>query len=154
MTISFDAIPALRTPGTYIEFNNELAGATSTEFKAVIYGQRLTTGTVAEVIPTRVTDPAQASKYFGLGSMLHKMCSKFLAANPTTPMYVIALDDNAAGTAAAGTITQSPQHPQPQAPYMCTWVVNQYPSVLHRTMQWATLQPISPQQLMQQRICQ
>ncbi|CCU70938.1 phage tail sheath subtilisin-like domain-containing protein [Thalassolituus oleivorans] len=105
MPISFDAIPALRTPGTYIEFNNELAGATSTEFKAVIYGQRLTTGTVAEGIPTRVTDPAQASKYFGLGSMLHKMCSKFLTANATTPVYVIALDDNAAGTAAAGTIT-------------------------------------------------
>ena len=105
MPISFDAIPALRTPGTYIEFNNELAGATSTEFKAVIIGQRLTTGTVAEGIPTRVTDPAQAAKYFGLGSLLHKMCGKWLAANSTTPLYVIALDDNAAGTAAAGTIT-------------------------------------------------
>ena len=105
MAITFDAIPALRTPGTYIEFNNELAGATSTEFNVLIIGQRLTTGTVAEGIPTRVTDPGKAAEFFGVGSQLHRMCSAFLAANRSIAMTVIALDDDTEGAKAAGTIT-------------------------------------------------
>lgn len=106
MAISFDNIPAtLRNPGTYIEFNNELAGASSTMFKVAITGQRLATGTQAAGIPVRVTDPTQATALFGQGSMLAGQCAAFLNANTDTEMWAIALDDNASGAAAAGSIT-------------------------------------------------
>lgn len=106
MTISFDNIPAtLRTPGTHIEFNNELAGATSTMFKVAIVGQRLATGTQAANIPVRVTDPGKAVTLFGRGSMLALQCAAFLKANTDTEMWAIALDDDVAANAAAGSIT-------------------------------------------------
>lgn len=106
MAISFDNIPAtLRNPGTYIEFNNELAGASSTMFKVAIIGQKLATGTQAASIPVRVTDPSQAVTLFGRGSMLALQCAAFLNANTDTEMWAIALDDDSAATAASGTIT-------------------------------------------------
>ena len=105
MPIGFDTIPALRTPGSYIEFNNELAGAISTEFMAVMIGQRLAAGTIAEGVPTRITDPNQAKVYLGQGSMGANMAAAWLAANPTTKLLFIALDDNAAGQPAAGSVT-------------------------------------------------
>lgn len=108
MPISFDGIPAnLRTPGAYIEFNNELAGATVNEYHAVLVAQRLATGTKAAAEPVLVTDPDQAGQYFGNGSLAQKMAARFLAANTSIPLTVIALDDNPAGTAATGTITVS-----------------------------------------------
>jgi len=105
MAISFDNIPAtLRNPGTYIEFNNELAGASSTLFKAVAIGQRLTDGTQEAGIPVRVTDPNQAKNYFGQGSMLALQCEAFLNANTDTEFWAIALNDDDAGAKAAGSI--------------------------------------------------
>ena len=108
MPISFDGIPAnLRTPGAYIEFNNELAGATVNEYHAVLVAQRLATGTKAAAEPVLVTDPDLAGQFFGFGSLAQKMAARFLAANTSIPLTVIALDDNPAGTAATGTITVS-----------------------------------------------
>lgn len=108
MAISFDNIPStLRNPGTYIEFNNELAGASSTLFKAVVVGQRLSTGSQAEGVPVQVTDPSQAVALFGQGSMLALQCEAFLSANTDTEMWAIAIDDDDAGVAASGTITVS-----------------------------------------------
>ncbi|MBJ7537165.1 phage tail sheath subtilisin-like domain-containing protein [Marinomonas transparens] len=106
MAISFDNIPAtLRNPGTYIEFNNELAGASSTMFKVAVAGQRLASGSQAAGIPVRVTDPSQAMALFGQGSMLAAQCEAFLNANTDTEMWAIALDDDTNGTAAVGSIT-------------------------------------------------
>lgn len=105
MAISFDNIPAsLRTPGAYIEFNNELAGAVSVMHKMVAFGQRLTTGSQAEGVPVRVTDPSQAVALFGRGSMLALTLAVALNANPETELWAIALDDNAAGQAATCTV--------------------------------------------------
>lgn len=106
MAISFDAIPAnLRTPGAYIEFNNELANAGAIEFKAAIIGQRLATGSQAAGAPVRVTDPNRAIELFGRGSMLAKMVAAYLSVNTSIELWAIALDDDGASTAATGSIT-------------------------------------------------
>lgn len=106
MAISFDSIPNnLRNHGTYIEFNAELAGATSQDFQVVMVGQRLAAGNKAAGTVVQVTDPDQAKAYFGQGSLLANMCGAFLNANAETPLFCIALDDDGAAVAAAGTIT-------------------------------------------------
>ena len=106
--IGFNSIPPnLRTPGVHIEFDSSLANAGSKNFKMLVLGQRLAAGTVAEGVPTLVTDKEQAAAAFGAGSMLAIMCAAMLAASNTVELWAIALDDNGAGTAAAGTITVS-----------------------------------------------
>lgn len=108
MTISFNSLPAnLRTPGVYIEFDNSLAALGSQTFKVLVIGQRLSAGTVAEGVPTLVTNKEDAATYFGASSMLAVMLAMMLEANPYTELWAIALDDNGAGTDAAGTITVS-----------------------------------------------
>lgn len=105
MGISFNQIPQnLRTPGFFIEFDNSLAGATSQNFQAVMFGQRLATGTKAQGSLSRVNNPNQAREYFGQGSMLAEMAIAYLLANPTVELWCIPLDENAAGNAATGGI--------------------------------------------------
>lgn len=104
--ISFNDIPTnLRIPGWYIEFDNRLANNAGQEYKLLVVGQRLSTGTVAEAVPTQVTSGAQAEEYFGRGSMLAEMLNALFDANNWLNVWAIALDENVAGTAAAGTIT-------------------------------------------------
>ncbi len=108
MAISFDSIPAsLRTPGAYIEFNNELAGATGLMHKVVALGQRLSTGSQAAGVPVRVTNTTQAVQLFGRGSMLAGTITAALFANAEIELWAIALDDLAAGQQATGTVTVS-----------------------------------------------
>lgn len=106
MPISFNNIPsALRLPGVYIEFDNSLAGNASLAHKVLFIGQRLAAGSVAEGVPTRVTSEALAEEYFGRGSMLAEMLKAGKAIDPFMDAWAIALDDDAAGVAADGTIT-------------------------------------------------
>lgn len=106
MPISFDNIPAnLRTPGSYIEFNNELAGANGQEFKLLILGQRLASGTVAAGVPKLVTRASDADAYYGRGSMLAEMIRASLNASKDVELVAIALADNGAGVAATKTVT-------------------------------------------------
>ncbi|KJZ09427.1 hypothetical protein TW85_22020 [Marinomonas sp. S3726] len=106
MSISFDNIPStLRNPGTYVEFNNELAGASSTMFKVVIIGQKLDSGIQAVNTPIRVTDPKQGAVFFGQGAMLAGQCEAFLNANADTEVWAIALSDDDAGAVSAGAFT-------------------------------------------------
>lgn len=104
--IAFDNIPAtLRLPGTYIEFNNRLAGGSDPSFKVLMLGQRLTGGSVAAGIPTRITNDADAETFFGRGSMLAEMLKAGRAVNPWMDTWAIALDDAGAGVLATGTVT-------------------------------------------------
>ena len=106
MAISFNLIPsALRIPGVYIEFDNSLANNADPNFKLLVVGQRLSTGTVAEGVPTQVTSIEQAEKYFGRGSMLAEQIKALKEAQPFFDTWAIALDENAAGAVATGTIT-------------------------------------------------
>lgn len=107
MTISFNQIPVdIRTPGHYIEFDNTRAvqGLPAVQHRILVIGQRLSTGTVAQAVPTRILSAAQAEGAFGRGSMLRAMLKALKAANAYTECWAVALDDNAAGVAATGSL--------------------------------------------------
>lgn len=105
MPISFKKIPALlRVPSVYIEFDNSLANNADPNFKILVIGQRLSSGTVAEGVPTRVTSPNQAEEYFGRGSMLAEQLTALFDANQWMNITAIALDEAVAGAVASGTI--------------------------------------------------
>lgn len=105
MTISFNQIPAgIRVPLFYAEFSNERAvqGPALQEYRTLLIGPRLSTGTKPELQLERVTSGAQAHEYFGAGSVLADMAERFLEINKVNPLYCIALDDDGAGVAATG----------------------------------------------------
>jgi phage tail sheath gpL-like len=106
--ISFNQIPInIRTPGQYLEFDPSRAiqGLPAIAHKILVLGQRLTTGTVAQATPRKVFTAAQAETWFGRGSQLAAMLAALKAANTYTECWAIALDDNAAGAVASGTLT-------------------------------------------------
>ena len=108
MTISFNSVPSnLRTPGVYAEYAARLqsAGAVIQPYKMLVLGQRITAGTVAELVPTRLTSVEQAATYFGAGSMLHGMAKNLFANNEVTEAWFCAIDDAGGSVAAAGSFT-------------------------------------------------
>ena len=105
--ISFNEIPVnIRTPGQYIEIDNTKAvqGLPGQTRRLLVLGQRLAAGSVAAKTPTRILHPDQAADYFGRGSLLHSMLTALRAVNGTTEVWAVALDDNEAGAAAAGSV--------------------------------------------------
>lgn len=108
--IAFNQIPiTIRTPGQYIEFDNSRAvqGLPAVAHKILIIGQRLSAGSVAAGVPTRVLSGAQGEEYFGRGSMLSAMLHALKNANNYTECWAVALDDLVAGATASGTVTVS-----------------------------------------------
>jgi phage tail sheath gpL-like len=106
MPISFDQIAAdTETPGTVIEFNNTRVGASAQPQRALLIGQKLTAGTVAQNLLRRIDTADQAGKMWGRGSHMHDMAVAFKAANKTTELWGIALDDGGSSVAAAATLT-------------------------------------------------
>lgn len=102
-TITVDIL----TPGIFIEFDNSRAfrGLLGRRHKALIIAQRLSTGTVAEGVPVRISSVGVAQQAFGRSSMIAAMCEAFLAQAPYVELWAVALDDDGDGVAAAGTIT-------------------------------------------------
>jgi phage tail sheath gpL-like len=106
--IGFIGIPSdIRTPGQYVEFDSTRAvqGLPAVFQKILVLGTRLPAGTVAQNIPTMVLSAAQAEGYWGRGSMISHMFQALKKANTYTEVWGIALDENAAGVKATGTIT-------------------------------------------------
>jgi phage tail sheath gpL-like len=106
--ISFDDIPSsIRKPGKYFEFNTKLAVRTlpNNKQRMLIIGQKVSTGSVDQLIPTLVFSDKQAETYFGAGSICHLMVRAAIEANPYLDLTVVALDDAGAGVAAEGTVT-------------------------------------------------
>lgn len=106
--VSFNQIPVdIRTPGQFIEIDPTRAvqGLPNMDRRILVLGQRFTAGTVAASIPTRVLNAAQAEQYFGRGSMLHMMITALKKANSITDVWAVALNENAAGVTATGTLT-------------------------------------------------
>ena len=106
--IQFDEIRAsIRKPGKYFEFNTKLAVRTlpTNDQRVLLIGQRLASGSVAELTATQVFSDAEAAAYFGEGSMLHRMARAAMKAYPYIDITCIALDDAAAGIAASATAT-------------------------------------------------
>ncbi|MFT4118689.1 phage tail sheath subtilisin-like domain-containing protein [Bradyrhizobium sp.] len=107
MTISYNQIPStLRVPFMAVEINNQNAvqGAVIQPYRILMIGQRLPAGTVQAEIPTPITSKEQAQTYFGRGSMLAQMAEFHFKANKLTETWAVALDDDAAGVAATGSI--------------------------------------------------
>lgn len=106
--IAFDGIPSsIRKPGKYFEFNAKAAVRTlpANKQKVLIIGQRLSSGTVAQKVPTQVFSDKEAETYFGEGSMCELMVAAAIKANPYIDLTVVALDDAGAGVLATGTVT-------------------------------------------------
>ena len=107
MPISFNEIPTnVRVPFVYVEFDSSRAvqGAALMPYRCLVIGQKLAAGTVAALVPTRVTSAAQGATYFGKGSMLAAMLEAQLANNNLTETWAVALADDAAGNEAVGSI--------------------------------------------------
>jgi phage tail sheath gpL-like len=107
MTISFNEVPSnIRVPGAYIEVDSSRANNNSQlDNRLLVFGQRLTAGTVAAGVPTLITSYKQAATSFGKGSMLANMFKVLFDNNSFTEKWAVAVDDDAAGVAAQGTIT-------------------------------------------------
>jgi phage tail sheath gpL-like len=94
MAISFNNIPNnTRTPGTYTEVDNSRAnkGLFPNPQKALLIGQKLSTGSKAIETLNPITNSAEPDSFFGAGSVLARMCNVFKDENPNTDLYAIAL---------------------------------------------------------------
>lgn len=106
--VSFNQIPAgIRVPGTYVEFDSRQAqqqpGAQA--YTLLVIGQKLSAGTVDELVPTQIRSGEEASDYFGAGSMLHHMAEALFPNNRTTDAVFVAIDDPGGGSQSSGTVT-------------------------------------------------
>lgn len=107
MSISFNQIPAnIRVPLFYAEFDNSRAvqGGVAQQYRTLMIGNKLAAGTKAALDPQLITSAEQAAEYFGAGSILADMAAKYLANTRNIPLTCIALNDDAAGVQATGSI--------------------------------------------------
>ena len=123
-TIPFTQIPQQwQLPGTYMEvqpsYSNQ--GVLPWPARALIIGQALTGATGALGVPTQITRVAQATAFWGAGSMVEGMVAAFIAGNPYVPLDVIAVADAEGATKAAGNFTMggSWSTPGTLAMYVC-----------------------------------
>ncbi len=105
--VAFNQIPSdLRVPFFHLELDTTpTATATDVTGPALLIGQRLSTGAVAEGVATLITSAPQAAEAFGPGSQLAFMAAAYLRNDPTGELWAIALDDADAAAAATKTIT-------------------------------------------------
>ncbi|MEM9378416.1 MAG: phage tail sheath subtilisin-like domain-containing protein [Planctomycetota bacterium] len=116
--VSFNEIPAgIRTPFVAVEFDaSQAQGQFGTQpYRALLVGQKLAAGNVAELTPTQITRAEEAGAAFGQGSMLHAMARAFFAQTQDIEAVFIALDDPSGGSQATGTVTFAVSSPQPGA---------------------------------------
>lgn len=107
MTISFDNIPTtLRIPFVFAEFSSTRAqqGPALLAYKALIIGQKLSTGTWTADTVNRATSVDQVILGAGRGSILHRQAIAWFSVNKSTEAWFAVLSDNGAGVAATGTI--------------------------------------------------
>jgi len=99
------SIPQTLVPGAYVEFDASRAvgGLQIKPHRVLVVGQRLSSGTIAALVPQRVQTPDDAAVFFGTGSMLHRMAQFHFAANRSTETWFVAFDDDGGGVAAART---------------------------------------------------
>lgn len=108
MAISFAQISlSSRLPGFEVEFDNSNAvkGLALDTTRVVMFAQKLPTGTAPANTPTRALAADHGVELGGRGSMLAAMVRAFRKASDMLDLWVVALDDNAAGTKATASIT-------------------------------------------------
>ena len=108
--ITFSEIPSsIRKPGNYGEFNLSAGkvGLPANPVDVLLIAQGLSTGIVDQLVPTRVFGAADASLYFGAGSIAHLATKAAFESNPYLRLTVITVDDSGTGVAATGTFALS-----------------------------------------------
>lgn len=107
MAISFNEVPGnIRVPFMYAEFDNSNAvqGPSLQLYRALLIGNKLSSGTEPELSPKIVTSKEQADTLFGQGSVLAQMAAKFIENNRFTELTCIALDDDGAAVKSTGSL--------------------------------------------------
>ena len=106
--IIFNTIPTdIRTPGQYVEIDNAkaLRGLPSLNRRILVVGNKPPAGTAAPLTLCRVNSGDEGATLFGRGSVLHEMLRLARAANKTSDIWALGVEDLAAGVAATKTIT-------------------------------------------------
>ena len=108
MAISFSNIPSgVRVPLFYAEVDNSQANIGSNNLKALLIGQKVSSGKAEYGVPVLVTGDSQGKELFGHGSMLARMNSAFRENNSVGEVWAIAVSDPEGGKKASGTLTFS-----------------------------------------------
>lgn len=111
MGIAFSTIEAnIRTNTHHVEFDASRALTNLTAVKphrVLVAGIKLSTGTVAELIPKQVisADGSQSDAFWGLGSQISEMIRAAKLANETLELWGIGIDELSGGTAGTTTVT-------------------------------------------------
>lgn len=106
MAVSFNQIPAgLKVPLFYAEMDNSMANLPSVDNRALIIGQRLSTGSVPANTLGIMPNIDQADGMHGAGSQLAEMLKQYRKNDPFTEVWYLSLDDAASSTAATATLT-------------------------------------------------
>lgn len=100
-------------PGEYVEvaFAQGPGSLATGVDRAICIGNKLSTGAASvgvvygpdTTVPMLTSD--DAAMLFGSGSELHRMITRFMRINPTTPCYALVVAENGSAGAATGTIT-------------------------------------------------
>jgi phage tail sheath gpL-like len=113
MAIVFNNVPTTtRTPGTYAEIDNSraLQGLVQNPHKALIIGQKTSTGTKAIETLQAMTSDGLADGYFGPGSLLARMVNKFKENNPNTELFAMAVSGGTTQASARINFSQALSH--------------------------------------------
>lgn len=106
--VTFRDVPTTsRVPFVFVEIDPSLAGVGEAiqEYRALIVGQRLTAGLVAQNLLFRATSADQVGEAFGRGSIVHNMAQAFFLSNRDTEAWFVGVDDAGGSTAGTQTIT-------------------------------------------------
>jgi phage tail sheath gpL-like len=109
-TLPFRTIVAsglLRTHTNAVEYDASRAiqGRTPRNHKILICGIKLSTGTLAELVPQRVYQSNEGDALWGTGSQIAEMVRAAKKNNATTEMWGIGIDQLSGGTAGTKTLT-------------------------------------------------
>jgi len=106
MAVSFNQIPAgLKVPLFYAEMDNSMANLPSVDNRAIIIGQRLSTGSVPANTLGIMPNIDQADGMHGAGSQLAEMLKQYRKNDPFTELWYLSLDDAVSSAAATATLT-------------------------------------------------
>lgn len=110
--VDFNHIPAnIRTPLFYPEVDESRAGTTVLDQPCVIFGHPLagTPGTRNALIP--IGSAEAAADLYGAGAPITRSVKAFRDANANSTLFVVAVDEPAAGVAATGSIAITASSP-------------------------------------------
>lgn len=108
--VSFPSFPSgWRLPLFWSEVDPSMAGGGNPLHPALLVGQVVSgaANPPPAGVPIAVGSASMAISYFGAGSMLARMCARFLAINPSATLFALPIADPGSGVAATGKITVS-----------------------------------------------